>query len=85
MKMLIMTYEEIINYINNYGYEPLFDLCLLLENNYINNIDNNKYKIWIWEKSKHIDAHGGCMKETFIPFKNVVKYCPMNINYIYRG
>ena len=84
MKMLIMTYEEIMDYINERGYEPLFDLYMLLEKQYINNKDSNKYNIWIWENRKHIDSHGGAMKEVYNPYKRLITYCPFDRNYIYR-
>lgn len=64
MKMVILSYNEILDYINC-GYKPLTDLRLLLEYKYLNN--NEKYNVWLFENGKYIDVHGGNLIEKYIP------------------
>ena len=65
-KLLIMNYDEIIDYINR-GYKTMRDLKLLLKYDLLTN--NKKYKIWLFENEfeKLIDVHGGNLVEEYIP------------------
>ena len=90
MEMVIMSYDEIMDYIN-LGYKPLYDLFMLLELKCINNRSNKKYKVWLF-KNGIIDVHGGNVVEKYIPKhinfgKTVYAHCiyyPFDEDYIYE-
>lgn len=87
---VIMSYDEIMEYINN-GYAPLWDLSMLLELGYINNNDNKKYRMYVAQDG-WIDVYGGNVIEEYIPahmsfgrfVEKQVRYYPLDRDFIYE-